>query len=198
MIYYEQHEEGESRLFKTMSARWAFHQSMSTDPFTMESEYFEERKKAGIHLGVSMCSAVICIIAAMICSIVFNLHHGQILRMAFVIGITLSIIYIGWAAMAVRKVKRPKECWDYDSDLQFLIHSFGLFKKLMSNDFDSLDASIGDQLTNAAIQIDAKRKLKLVLDADQEFRCFKEKHRIALKFGLARPARGWYFPNNRE
>jgi len=62
---------------------------------------------------------------------------------------------------------------------------------------DSLRQYVGDRLTRAAIQIDAKRGLKLMLDAESEFETFKKMHKIAVRFGLGQPDRGSYFPSKK-
>ena len=193
MMYYKQHQEGRLRLFSLMSEMWASRNGCRVDPFTLETKYQKTKKKFLVHYMLASGLALVCLCTM----IIFVLVHGHDSAKVMGIAMTLEVIYGFGAIIGLRSNKRPKECYSYDSDICLLMQTFGLYRKLMSNDFDELKAKIGNQLTNAATQIDAKRKLGLVLDAENEFKIFKEQHRIADKFKLVRD-RGWYFPDKIE
>jgi len=90
--------------------------------------------------------------------------------------------------------KLPKAAWEvYVKDLELFCASFQIrsFEKLQT--WEMMAAYVGDELRKRAIQINAKRGMKLLIDAEKEFQEFKEMHAAALKFGLARPDKNWYF-----
>jgi hypothetical protein len=85
--------------------------------------------------------------------------------------------------------------WDaYIEDLEQLDEFFGKEDEDSFPGFAALKARVGDVLTAACGQIDAKRKLGFKLDADRDFEEMCKMHKLACKFSLADHDRGSYFP----
>jgi hypothetical protein len=105
--------------------------------------------------------------------------------------VVLTLVSMKWDK-AYKKL--PKAAWEaYTNDLNSFCASFQIrsFEKLQT--LEIIAAYVGDELRKRAIQINAKRGMKLLIDAEKELQEFKEMHAAALKFGLARPDKNWYF-----
>lgn len=116
-------------------------------------------------------------------------------------GRWISLMFLPMLVFYVFSIKWEKDykklstvTWDaYTNDLNSFCAKFQIssFEKLQT--LEIIATYVGDELRKRAIQINAKRGMKLLIDAEKEFQEFKEMHAAALKFGLARPDKNWYF-----